>query len=229
MNNIYWFDNNPALTHFLSALSTLFNKGEGFFMKSITHYLKDNPDLKSQVIKFCKEEVEHTKLHTQMNNSCGNKKLLNKLEQRTGTIIDYGTKYLNSRQKLVVTAALEHITCSLAEELLTNKSVQDLMQECEAKQIWLLHSKDESSDSHKSMAYTMLQRTSSTKTEQYLLMTLATIILSFVITEYWSEIMLDDTFRGLPQALKVLLHPSNGFITNIVPKYLEWFSKNYTP
>ena len=34
----YWFDNNPSLTHFMSAVSVLFPEGERYFMKSMNHY-----------------------------------------------------------------------------------------------------------------------------------------------------------------------------------------------
>ncbi len=226
--NEYWFNNNPALTHFLHALSTLFEEGEGFFMKSVTHYLQSNPEYRDQIIKFCKEERAHSQMHRQMNASFKNKALLQKLEKRTGTIIRIGTRFLSNKQKLATTAALEHITCSLALELLKRKDLQALMTS-DIKDAWLYHAIDESSESHRTLAYNLYQTVSGNTFQRHALMLIGTGILSVVVLAYWSEIMADDTFKGFPEAIYLLFIKNGGFITNILPKYLEWFSPNYQP
>ena len=64
----YWFDNNPSLTHFMSAVSVLFPEGERYFMKSMNHYRNQ---LSQETIKelnlFCKQEINHGRLHETLN------------------------------------------------------------------------------------------------------------------------------------------------------------------
>ena len=75
----YWFDNNPSLTHFMSAVSVLFPEGERYFMKSMNHYRNQ---LSQETIKelnlFCKQEINHGRLHETLNR---------KLESLTSSIL----------------------------------------------------------------------------------------------------------------------------------------------
>lgn len=224
----YWFNNNPALTHFMHSLSVLFDKGESYFMKSITAFMIENPEFKQDIIKFCKEERSHSLLHNQMNASFKNKKLLQKLEKRTGKIINIGTKFLSKKQNLAVTAALEHVTCSLATQLLSRPDLQDIMIS-DVKKAWLYHALEESSESHRTIAYKLYQKVSNNHLQRYLLMILGSFILSLVISEYWFEIMYDDTFDGFFEAVYILFIKNGGFLPNIIPQYLEWFSLNHQP
>lgn len=224
----YWFNNNPALTHFMSTLSTLFLEGESFFMKSITNYLKTvSPEQKEDIKVFCRQENNHSSFHQELNKSFKNKVLLNLLEKRTGKVIKTFTGFLTPRQKLGATAALEHVTCCLAEEFLKRKDLQELMTSS-AKDAWMLHAVEETSYPHREIAYNIYKTLSENNLERYFLMVLASVILAFVVLWYWLEIMKNDTFKGFPEALSLLFF-KNGFIVNIIPQYLQWFSNSYTP
>lgn len=224
----YWFDNNPALTHFMNTLSSLFEKGEGFFMHSITPFLKTHPEFKDQIVKFVREERAHSKLHVDMNSRFKNRKLLKKLEQRTGNIINLFTKPLSKKQRLAATAALEHVTCCLALQLLKRKDIQAKMF-TDVKEAWLYHALEESSESHRTLAFNIYNKLGNNNVERYALMAFATFILSCVVTIYWFEIMANDSFEGFFEAISILLHPTTGLIIGIIPEYLTWFNSNYTP
>ncbi|WP_396621687.1 metal-dependent hydrolase [Marinobacter sp. W-8] len=57
----YWWDNDPAKTLLLAALSASFPPGERFFIDSVRHYQKEitDPELKAAVRAFIGQEAHH--------------------------------------------------------------------------------------------------------------------------------------------------------------------------
>lgn len=229
INDLHFFGNNPSLSYFLNTLSTLFDKGERYFMKSITAYLHETPGLKEDIISFVKEERLHSQKHNELNASFDLQKLTD-LEQRTGLIIELATKFLSKRQHLIATAALEHITFCLASNLLERTDLLAMMPNNIAE-LWTCHAIDETSYTHATIAYRILDTLPKNKTEENLLMVLSTVMLVIVVVEYWIELMLTDTkgFKKLPQTVWTLLSPFDGFITGFLPHYFKWYKKDFTP
>ena len=68
----YWFKGDAGLTHFMTALSTLFPVGERFFVDAVRavryhEAIKDNVDLQAQISAFIGQEAMHSKEHHAMN------------------------------------------------------------------------------------------------------------------------------------------------------------------
>ena len=231
-SSLYFFDNNPSLSHFLNSLSTLFPRGEVYFMQSITAYLKEIPHLKDEIIKFCQEERIHGVAHQGLNDSFENKDFLKTLENRTEEIISIGTFLFNKRQNLIVTAALEHITYCLASNLLKRTDLRAQMTS-EIAEMWECHCIDETSETHSTIAYKIVKELCKNKLEENLLMFVATIALAAVVLEYWTESMCRDPnkkgFKKLVKTGFVLFNPYNGFITQLIPEYLKWYRRDFTP
>lgn len=228
-----WFDDNASLTNFMYALSSLFPNGESFFMKSITAYMNDYPDLKPDIITFCKQERNHTLAHEYMNSSCDveKSKLIKKLADQTGTFIldSLVEQKFTKRQKLLLTTCLEHITATIAEQLLIR---DDLNRRIEPKmrKYWLYHADEETSVPHKNVAYNIYSLEGINNFEKNVFMVLATLSLIAVVFVYWTRLMWQEkTLNGVFSMTYKLFNPYNGFITMCVPEYIRFFRKDFYP
>lgn len=125
----YWFDNNPSLTHFMSALSVLFPEGERYFMKTMNAYRSElSVETLEELNIFCRQEANHGRMHTSMNSrleSLVHSKTLNYLERRTKSILENPSKLLTKKQQLAVTICLEHITGVMGDQLLRRNDITD--------------------------------------------------------------------------------------------------------
>lgn len=225
----YWFDNNPALTHFMSSLSVLFPDGERFFMKTMNAYRNELPEhLKKELNEFCIQEANHGRVHTLLNVSLHTSPKLIELENRTNDILTKYTKYLNKKQKLAVTVCLEHLTAIMGKQLVLRTDLSKKMKS-DLKNVWLYHANEEvehahvSFDVYKAIGGGYLLRAS--------LMIPAIIGLVMVVLKFWKEIMKYDKKNGkdgLITAINILVG-KNGFITKMGPDVLRWFKPGYHP
>lgn len=150
----YYYDDNHLKTHIVSALSSVFDKGELFFLKSLNHYSKDCPEFKNEIRMFSIQESNHTKCHTQLNKKIDNlynNYVLQDLELATHELLNLVHKKLSPELNLIITEALEHITFNLCESLLERQDVLDQMYS-EAKDVIIYHCLEETGYTHSSIA-----------------------------------------------------------------------------
>lgn len=150
----YYYDDNHLKTHIVSALSSVFDKGELFFLKSLNHYSKDYPEFKNEIRMFSIQESNHTKCHTQLNKKIDNlynNCVLQDLELATHELLNLVHKRLSPELNLIITEALEHITFNLCESLLERQDVLDQMYS-EAKDVIVYHCLEETGYTHSSVA-----------------------------------------------------------------------------
>jgi predicted metal-dependent hydrolase len=225
--NKYWLDNNASLTHFMSALSVLFPKGELFFMKSLAAYIKDYPEVKKDLIQFNFQERNHTIAHLKLNNLLDENNLLKNLEEETEQIIKRYTKYTTKKQKLIITLCLEHITALLADYILQDKCLQSKMKS-DAKNVWIYHAMEEASESHRELASKIYKLTGGSKLYVKIIMIPVTIMLSKIIGQNWYKIYNNDSTNphNLVADLQALetVFGLHGLVGNITPHYLKFFT-----
>lgn len=227
--NNYWFDYNPALTHFMSSLSVLFPDGERFFMKTMNAYRHDlDEDLKKELNEFCFQEANHGRVHTMLNEKLNTRLKLRELEKDTQKVLERYTKFLTKKQKLAVTVCLEHLTAIMGKQLIERT---DLIQKMSSdiKNVWVYHAQEEVEHAHvsfeiyKAVGGTYLLRSG-------LMIPLAIILAGFVIRN-WIKIMEYDQdfgYKGIFKAVNVLIG-HNGFIRNMNKDFLKWFNPNFKP
>lgn len=226
----YWFNYNPSLTHFMSALSVLFPHGERYFLKTMNHYrgMLSN-DLLEELNTFVKQEIAHGYVHEELNSKFSNSKLLKEMENETKTIIDTATKYLTPMQKLTVTACLEHITAIMGEQLIARNDLTDKMYG-DPREIWKnYHAVEEVEHAH--VSYDIYYAVGGTYLLRTGLLIPVTAILIGVILRNWIKIMHNDKkygYDGIFYAVKTLIG-KNGFITGLIPSYFEWFKPDFHP
>lgn len=225
----YWFNYNPALTHFMSALSVLFPDGERFFMKSMNHYrgmLSD--EMLVELREFCQQEANHGRVHEALNGKLDNHEVLKEMENETKSLLDFASKFLSPMQKLAVTSCLEHITAIMGEQLLLRTDLTNKMKG-DVREAWIYHGKEEYEHSH--VSYDIYYAVGGTYLLRTGLLIPVTAILIGVILRNWIKIMHNDKkygYDGIFYAVKTLIG-KNGFITGLIPNYFEWFKPDFHP
>ncbi len=153
----YWCNNEPAFTHFFTALSTLFPEGESYFVRSVRALrplVKDNPQLDKDIGAFIGQEAMHSKEHHAFHQSAQQYGLNpESLENATGIILKSIEKIFPAKWNLLVTVGLEHYTAVLVVHMMN--SVNELMTDTTIRNLWLWHSVEETE--HKAVAFDLYQ------------------------------------------------------------------------
>lgn len=227
--NEYWFDFNPSLTHFMSALSVLFPDGERFFMKCMNAYRNDlSGDLKKELTEFCHQEANHGRVHTALNEKLATSSKLRELENETKAIIDKYTKYMTKKQKLAVTVCLEHLTAVMGKQLVNRTDLTDKMTS-DIKDVWLYHAQEEVEHAH--VSFDIYKAVGGGYLLRSGLMIPCIIALAIVVGAHWYRIMKFDKgcgFADLPSSLNLLLG-KKGFVTNMGKDVKAWFRPGFHP
>ena len=117
----WWLGGDPVATAFYNALSSIFPKGEAFFVESVRAF-RDGTDAKlaGEIRAFVTQEVMHTREHVAFNRRVHDAGYdISRLEKA----VDERLALLNGKPKiaaLAATMALEHYTAILAHELLAD-------------------------------------------------------------------------------------------------------------
>ena len=118
-NGRWWMGGDPVATAFYNALSSIFPKGEAFFVDSVRAFRDGaSPKLAGEIKAFVTQEVMHTREHVAFNRQVSEAGYdISRLEKA----VDDRLALLNGKPRiaaLAATMALEHYTAILAHELL---------------------------------------------------------------------------------------------------------------
>jgi hypothetical protein len=147
-------DGDLIASHVIMALSSVFPDGEDYFVRSVRNYrdkVKD-PALKRQVAGFIGQEAVHGREHRVFNDRLAELGYPTKeYEYVTRVGLKIREKLLPAKSNLAATAALEHFTATLAELVLTNEEIRDLMGADAVRELFEWHALEESE--HKAVAF----------------------------------------------------------------------------
>jgi len=141
-------------SHVVAALSSVFPDGEDFFVRSVRHFRDQiaDPVLKRQVAGFIGQEAMHGREHRVLNDRLSELGYPTKrVERITKAGLKVRTRVLSAKSNLAATAALEHFTATLAELLMSNEQVREMIGHPEVKNVFLWHALEESE--HKAVAF----------------------------------------------------------------------------
>ena len=136
------------------ALSSVFPDGEDYFVRSVRHYRDriTDPALKRQVAGFIGQEAVHGREHRVFNDRLAELGYPTKTYERfTKAGLRFRERILPPISNLAATAALEHFTATLAELVLTNEEIRDLMGADAVRDLFVWHALEESE--HKAVAF----------------------------------------------------------------------------
>lgn len=150
----YARDENIFLSHLGVAMSGVFPDGEDFFVKSVRHFRSEitDPVLKKQVAGFIGQESIHGREHRVLNrrfDELGYK--ATRIEEITKRGLAFRWKVSKPISCLAITAALEHFTATLAEELLSSDEFRDMFGHPAVKEVFMWHALEEAE--HKAVAF----------------------------------------------------------------------------
>lgn len=147
-------DGDLILSHLAAALSAVFPDGEDFFVRSVRRFRDEvtDPELKRQVAGFIGQEAVHGREHRAFNDR------LDQLGYPTKRVERFVKRGLAIRERLLTpmsnlaaTAALEHLTATLAEMVLSDPETRDLFGAEPVRNLFLWHALEESE--HKAVAF----------------------------------------------------------------------------
>ena len=143
------------LSHINSLSSATFPEGEDFFVRSVRHYRDEitDPELKRQVAGFIGQEAMHGRQHRDFNDrlaAMGYPTVL--VDRATRRGLRLLERLASPADCLAVTAALEHVTATFAEHVLSTPEMQELMTPDEdVRALWQWHALEEME--HKAVAF----------------------------------------------------------------------------
>jgi len=226
----YYFDHNPLLSHFLTALSLTFPHGERFFVHSV-RTVRDriqDPALQRDVSAFIGQEAMHSHAHEDFNEYAKSYGLdvqpiiddeYQKIEQAKGM--------LNDKQQLAVTCALEHFTAIIAQYFLEHPDFHNKLHP-KAARLWLWHALEETE--HKAVAFDVYQEIFHDDVVRKRTMRIITTTFLTRISYITLRLMVQDKaarwqFKQHWQAIREL----QTMIKTLLPAYLDYYDDHFHP
>ena len=150
----HFLDGDLLMSHVMSVLSATFPKGEQFFVDSVRAYRDQIADegLRRQVAGFIGQESMHGREHDRLNETLARLGYPTRfVDAATGRAMVFMQRLAPASVQLAFTAAAEHFTSVLAEQILEDDPFddQDLPEQIQALFRW--HALEEAE--HKSVAF----------------------------------------------------------------------------
>jgi uncharacterized protein len=228
-----------AMSHLVALLSGFFPSGEEFFIQSVRRY--DNqiadPLLKKQVAGFIGQEMTHGIQHRNLNNqlvcmgywatwlidALGGR-LVKRMKTNPDNIPDRIGKFA-----LAVTAAVEHLTAVLGEQVLRTPWVQEQLTDPEVRAMLNWHAIEEME--HKAVAFDVYRyvggkermRIVAMATTLVLFFSRILILLASIVSDPWTWRHPIKTVRS------VIALPRNPLFKGIRSKVLSYFRVGFHP
>ncbi len=228
----YWYNDNPYLTHFMNALSSIFPEGERFFIETVRHYMDriDDPRLLKDIRGFIGQEAHHGLQHEQFNRLVEAQGYpMQAIADTTRERLAWSRDHLSPERRLAITIALEHFTAILANQALQDPKVLQHAPKS-VRQLIEWHAVEETE--HKSVAFDVyqqvcgdlgLRRTVMARVTVFFLLRVFTLQMQFL----WRD--------GLPLRPLKLLEAVNylvgnpGLFRRIGRDYLDYYKADFHP
>mgnify|MGYP000262326535 FL=1 len=228
----YWWDNDPAKTLLLAALSASFPPGERFFIDSVRHYQDQitDPELKKAIKGFIGQEAHHSREHELMNGFLQERGVdLARLEREILGFMNLMRKYLSPERQLAHTVAVEHFTALMAEEFLLK---YDALEEMDPRiaPIWAWHAIEESE--HKAVAFDVYKAIGGSEFTRVTEMMVVSVLFPVFSAVHLVQLMKEDGQLG---NMKSWLSGLNymwgrpGVFRKLLPSYFKFYSPRFHP
>lgn len=228
----YYFGGDPFLTSMMTALSAQFPAGESFFVDSVRAFREriGGKRLRAEVAGFIGQEAMHSKEHLGFN-ACATQQgfPVDRLEEAMKLVAAFTRKYYSPEMQLAATVCAEHYTAIIAEMLLRDESVQDMLS-TDVKMLWLWHALEE--NEHKSVAFDVFQEVDG----RYWLragMMVPTTVALFGVTAAFQLWLLaaDGQLSSVRRNINGIRYfwGRKGIFSRLLPKYLDFYKPGFHP
>lgn len=229
----YWWDNDPAKTLLLAALSSGFPPGERFFIDSVRFYEKQisDPALKQAIKGFIGQEAHHSREHELMNGFLQERGVdLAVLEAEILDFMNWMRKNLSPERQLAHTVAVEHFTALMAENFLLK--YDDALETMDPRiaPLWAWHAVEESE--HKAVAFDVYKAIGGSEWVRVSEMAIVSVLFPVFTSLHLARLMKAD---GQLYNIRSWLSVSNymwgkpGVFRRLLPDYLRYYSPRFHP
>jgi predicted metal-dependent hydrolase len=196
-------DGDIVMSHVLSVLSAVFPDGEDFFVRSVRAAAADitDPGLAKDVEGFIGQESMHGREHRMLNDKLAELGYpTHQIGRYVRTVTAFRERFQGKRANLAFTAALEHYTASLAENLLGHEDARAEIGHPGFRYLLMWHALEESE--HKAVAFDVFRTVGGT--ERMRVFTMWLTHLTFVLeTGVWAAISLARDSHARRHPVKV--------------------------
>jgi predicted metal-dependent hydrolase len=229
----YWFDDDPAKTHFMNALSSTFPGGEAFFVRSVLHYLDriESPELREQIRRFGAQEGVHAREHAAHVDYLVEQGYVG--IERINEIAEREMRFMNKwmpKFALATTAALEHLTAIMANQALSDPTYWAGPMHENMAPLWQWHAMEEAE--HKAVAFDVLAIVSGSYALRAFALVSAGLGLltdnlarfayfTYVDGNLWNPRVWRDCLR--------FVWGRKGLYRSLIGDYLAWFRRDFHP
>lgn len=228
----YWVNNNPVITCFYNALSTVIPEGEQFFIHSVRVLLDDINDetLKAQVKAFIAQESSHRAGHMALNALIRQHGYpLQQSESYIANMLKMVARIFSPKQQLAITLALEHFSALLTDQFLLRCDLSTNMH-ADVRHFLLWHCIEETE--HKAVAYDVYQTLYGSYVLRIGCMLLVTLLfiphVALIQCRYlWHERQLFNLPAWLGAVQYFWFKP--GWFMRIIPGYFRYFLPSFHP
>jgi len=229
----YWWDNDPAKTLLLAALSASFPAGERFFIDSVRHYQKQikDPQLQKAIRGFIGQEAHHSREHEELNNFLQDRGIdVHRLDREVQWFMDWMRKRFSPERQLAHTVAVEHFTALMAEEFLLK--YDDVLETMDPRMapVWAWHAIEESE--HKAVAFDVYKAIGGSEFVRISEMAMVSIMFPLFSSIHLVQLMKAD---GQLFNLKSWANAANymwgkpGVFRKLIPAYLRYYRPSFHP
>ncbi len=229
----YFFRGNAILSTLMYALSASFPDGERFFIDSVRYYRDqiDDPVLKEDIRGFIGQEAHHSRIHQDFNDqAAGLGMAMEPIRKHFLRRLNFGRKRFNHGQQLAVTAALEHVTATLAQWTLENPQVTEGDSTSPLREMLLWHAMEEIE--HKAVAFDVYR--ACVNDEQQRIRIAKIVFRTFWIQMAIAQVMLLWHDRRLPRWREIreawdFMWGENGFRSWSAPEFRKYLRRGFHP
>lgn len=229
----FWYDNDPLLTLFLTALSATFPEGEKQFIQAVRNYQGEitDPVLMKQIRAFIGQEAHHSKEHDALNDLMKRKGYpVLRIEKRMAKMAKWMRSNWSKERQLANTICAEHLTAIIADYFMT-KSPEELDKIHEGvRAIWAWHIVEETE--HKAVAFDVYKQTVNDDTLRRTQMVLLTVLFLLETGVSTVQLLRESGRMGDMKmwfkAAKYFLGPK-GMMVRLLPDYLTFYKKDFHP
>jgi predicted metal-dependent hydrolase len=168
-------DGDLLSSHIAACLSSVFPDGEDFFVRSVRSFRGEvaDPILAQQMRGFIGQEAIHGREHRAFNRRLAELGYPTRfIEAVTERLLALADRVLSRKARLAVTAALEHYTATLAEQLLRDDQTKALFGQPKVLELFLWHALEESE--HKTVAFDVYRAVGGTERMRRVVMDVVT-------------------------------------------------------
>ncbi|NND69787.1 MAG: metal-dependent hydrolase [Halioglobus sp.] len=229
----YFFRGNPILSALMYALSASFPDGERFFIDSVRHFRDDidDPVLKEDIRGFIGQEAHHSRIHQDFNDQAASLGVaMQRIRRHFQRRLDFGRKRFTPGQQLAVTAALEHVTATLAQWTLENPQLTDGDNKSPLHEMLIWHAMEEIE--HKAVAFDVYRTCVNDETQRIRIAKL--VFRTFWIQMAIAQVMLLWHDRRLPRWGEIreawdFMWGENGFRRWSAPEFKKYLQRGFHP